>query len=74
MFVADWSLNEFILGSYSSVPVGQTGKNWNKELEALRRPLGKVLFFGGEAMQGDDNGFVHSAYLDGVSVGKTMLN
>ena len=62
MVRTQWASDPFAGGSYSYVPVGATGE----EYDALAEPVGSRLFFAGEATSRDYHATVHGAYLSGL--------
>ncbi len=57
-----WGRDEFSLGSYSYLPVGALGS----EFDVLRCPVGDRLFFAGEATHRVFPGAVHGAVLSAI--------
>lgn len=57
-----WASDPFTLGSYSTMPVGSKGS----DRTILAEPVGKRLFFAGEATSQDYPATVHGAFLSGV--------
>lgn len=60
--VTRWGADPFARGSYSYLPVGAT----RRDRIQLARPVGKTLFFAGEATHADDPSTVHGAYWSGL--------
>jgi monoamine oxidase len=56
-----WAQDPFSLGSYSYVPVGASGNDY----DILSQPVGNKLFFAGEATSRQWPGMTHGAYLSG---------
>jgi monoamine oxidase len=67
--VQDWQNDPYARGGYSYVTVGGQGAR-----EILRRPLGKTLFFAGEATDPDEAGTVAGALRSGVRAARELLN
>jgi monoamine oxidase len=67
--ITRWATDPFSLGSYSYNPVGAVPK-MRQELAA---PVGKSLFFAGEASNKDYFGTAHGAYLSGLRAAKEIL-
>ncbi|BAZ46832.1 putative flavin-containing amine oxidase [Chondrocystis sp. NIES-4102] len=67
--ITRWASEPFSLGSYSYNAVGATPKTRRD----LAMPLGKLLFFAGEACSQDYFGTAHGAYLSGLRVAKEVL-
>lgn len=67
--ITRWATDPFSLGSYSYNPVGAVPK-MRQELAA---PLGKSVFFAGEASNEDYFGTAHGAYLSGLRAAKEIL-
>lgn len=57
-----WSQNPFSYGSYSYIPVGASGDDY----EALAKPESNRLFFAGEATSSIYPATTHGAYLSGI--------
>ena len=57
-----WASDPFTLGSYSTMPVGSKGS----DRTILAEPVGKRLFFAGEATSQDYPATVHGAFLSGI--------
>jgi monoamine oxidase len=66
--VQDWQADPYSRGGYSYVLVGGQGAR-----EALRRPLGKTLFFAGEATDADEAGTVAGALRSGLRAAHEVL-
>lgn len=64
-----WSLDPFVNGSYSFVPVGGTVA----DRVALSQPLEKRIYFAGEATTDRYFGTVHGAWLSGLRAAKQAL-
>lgn len=60
--VTRWANDAFSHGSYSHLAVGAEGTDY----EALSEPVGKALFFAGEATNRKYPATVHGAYLSGI--------
>ncbi|MDX2254984.1 MAG: FAD-dependent oxidoreductase [Pseudanabaenaceae cyanobacterium bins.39] len=67
--ITRWASDPFSLGSYSYNPVGAVPK-MRQELAA---PLGKSIFFAGEASSEDYFGTTHGAYLSGLRAAQEIL-
>lgn len=67
--VSRWGADPLAGGSYSVRTVGAVPKDH----EALAKPIGKQLFFAGEATHADYNATVHGAYLSGVRAAREVL-
>lgn len=67
--ITRWASDPFSLGSYSYNPVGVVPK-MRQELAA---PLGKSVFFAGEASNEDYFGTAHGAYLSGLRAAQEIL-
>jgi monoamine oxidase len=67
--ITRWATDPFALGSYSYNAIGAT-PNMRKVLAA---PLGKKLFFAGEASHIDFFGTAHGAYLSGLRAVEDIL-
>ncbi len=67
--ITRWASDPFSLGSYSYNPVGAVPK-MRQELAA---PLGKSVFFAGEASNEDYFGTAHGAYLSGLRAAQEIL-
>jgi len=67
--ITRWATDPFSLGSYSYNPVGAVPR-MRRELAA---PLGKSVFFAGEASNEDYFGTAHGAYLSGLRAAKEIL-
>lgn len=65
-YITRWQKDPFAFGSYSSIPPGGTGKDY----EELAKPLAKRLFFAGEATYRAQPGTVQGAYLSGLRAAK----
>lgn len=59
--ITRWAADPFTLGSYSFLPPGATPD----DRATLAEPVGRVLFFAGEATSVDYPATVHGAYLSG---------
>ncbi|MGQ0805350.1 MAG: FAD-dependent oxidoreductase [Actinomycetota bacterium] len=59
--ITRWAADPFALGSYSFLPPGATPD----DRATLAEPVGRVLFFAGEATSVDYPATVHGAYLSG---------
>lgn len=67
--ITRWASDPFALGSYSYNPVGATPTM----RKALAAPLGKSVFFAGEASEPNYFGTAHGAYLSGLRAAKDIL-
>ncbi len=68
--ITRWATDPFSLGSYSYNPVGAVPR-MRQELAA---PLGRSVFFAGEASNQDYFGTAHGAYLSGLHAAKEILS
>lgn len=68
MLRTSWSQDPFSLGSYSYIPVGAT----MEDRETLAAPVGKRLFFAGEATSTQYPATVHGALLSGLQAAKDI--
>jgi monoamine oxidase len=66
--VFDWRRDEYARGAYSWVPVGQL-----KQRQELAAPVGKQLFFAGEATSSEMSGTVHGALESGFRAAGEVL-
>jgi monoamine oxidase len=57
-------------GSYSYIPVGVSPA----DRQTLAQPVGRRLFFAGEATSGEYPATVHGAYLSGVREAKRIAD
>lgn len=64
-----WSSDPFTYGSYSFIPVGGRGEDY----EVLAQPVGDRLLFAGEATNRVHPGTVHGAYLSGIREAERIL-
>ena len=60
--ITRWAADAFAYGSYSHIPFGASGDDY----DALSEPVGDQLFFAGEATSRTYPATVHGAYLSGV--------
>ncbi len=60
--VTRWGSDRFAYGSYSFIPVGASGEDY----DILATPVGEGLFFAGEATNREHPGTVHGALLSGI--------
>lgn len=67
--VTRWASDPFAWGSYSFIPVGASGSDY----EILAEPVGERLFFAGEATNRQHPGTVHGALLSGVRAAKQVM-
>ncbi len=67
--ITRWASDPFALGSYSYNPVGAKPRMRNE----LAEPLGKRLFFAGEASEKDYFSTAHGAYLSGLRAAQEMM-
>lgn len=67
--ITRWATDPFALGSYSYNAVGSTPTM----RQVLATPLGKKLFFAGEASHVDFFGTAHGAYLSGLRAAQEIL-
>jgi monoamine oxidase len=66
--ISRWATDPFSQGSYSFNALGSTPKM----RKVLAAPIGRVLYFAGEATEGDYFGTAHGAYLSGLRVAKEI--
>jgi monoamine oxidase len=59
--ITRWANDPFTLGSYSSIPTGASGKDY----DTLAAPVGDRVFFAGEATSRTYPATVHGAFLSG---------
>jgi monoamine oxidase len=64
-----WSRQPFIGGAYAVVPLGADGA-----MEALAAPVGRTLYFAGEATNPEHAGTVHGAFESGVRAATQVLS
>lgn len=64
-----WASDPFAYGSYSFIPVGASGTDY----EALAQPVGATLFFAGEATNRAFPSTVHGAYLSGQRAAQEIV-
>jgi monoamine oxidase len=64
----DWTHDAHTLGAYSYVGVGGSAAP-----SALARPIGRTLFFAGEATDAESGGTVESALASGVRAARQIL-
>ncbi|MFI4937327.1 MAG: FAD-dependent oxidoreductase [Candidatus Berkiellales bacterium] len=62
MLRTKWAMDPFSFGSYSYIPVGASGNDY----DILAEPLENKLFFAGEATHRQFPGMTHGAYLSGL--------
>ena len=67
--VTRWASDTFTRGSYSYIPPGAKGTDY----DILAEPVGKSLFFAGEATQRNHYGTVHGAFLSGVRAARAII-
>ncbi len=67
--ITRWASDPFSLGSYSYNPIGAVPKI----RQQLAAPLGKSVFFAGEASHKDYFGTAHGAYLSGLRAAQEIL-
>ncbi len=67
--VTRWGRDPFAFGSYSHIPPGASGKDY----DALAAPVAKRLFFAGEATSRKYPATVHGAYLSGQRAAGEIL-
>jgi len=60
--VTNWGADPFSRGAYSTVPLGAT----SAMLDVLAQPVGRTLYFAGEATERQHQATVHGAYLSGL--------
>jgi monoamine oxidase len=68
--ITRWASDPFALGSYSYVPVGASGDDY----QALERPVADRLFFAGEATIRPHPATVHGALLSGLREAERIDN
>lgn len=64
-----WASDQFAGGSYSFNPLGITAKT----RQDLAQPVGRTLFFAGEAAEPEYFGTAHGAYLSGLNAAQQVL-
>jgi monoamine oxidase len=64
-----WASDPFAGGSYSFTPPGASGKDY----AVLGEPVGKRLYFAGEATNRDYPATVHGAFLSGERAARTLI-
>lgn len=64
-----WSADPFACGSYSFIPVGASGNDY----EILAEPIGERLFFAGEATNRKHPSTVHGAFLSGLRAAQEAI-
>ncbi|KAK4512289.1 NifU-like protein 5, mitochondrial [Mucor velutinosus] len=69
ILIPRWHQHPLFRGSYSNWPIGALKKHHLN----MRAPLENRLWFAGEATSSATYGFVHSAWLEGESVAKSIL-
>lgn len=69
ILISRWRSDPFALGSYSHIPVGATGKDYDLLAEPLEH---KRLLFAGEATMRQYPATVHGAYLSGIREAKRI--
>lgn len=67
--LTDWGQDPFAYGSYSYLPIGTKGKDYDR----LAKPVDDCLFFAGEATSRAYPATVHGAYLSGIREAKRIL-
>lgn len=67
--ITRWASDPFALGSYSFNPVGTRANS----RQVLAQPVGKRLYFAGEATEPDYFSTAHGAYLSGLRAAQEML-
>jgi monoamine oxidase len=65
-----WSHDIFSYGSYSYIPTGASGDDY----EAIAKPVLDRLFFAGEATSSKHAATTHGAYLSGIREAEKILN
>jgi monoamine oxidase len=68
--ITRWSKDPFSHGAYSFPVIGSP----RSDITALAAPVGKRLFFAGEATYADYPGTVHGAYLSGIREAQRILS
>ena len=68
--ITRWLSDPFAYGSYSYRAVDAT----SEDHDALAAPVGKRLFFAGEATSRDNSATVHGAYLSGLAAASQLLS
>lgn len=68
--ITRWGRDPFARGSYSYIPVGASGADYDR----LAEPIGGCLFFAGEATSRLYPATVHGAYLSGVREAHRVLS
>lgn len=69
VLVSRWASDEFALGSYSHIPVGATGADY----DVLAEPVGERLYFAGEATNRSHPATTHGAFLSGIREAERLL-
>jgi len=64
-----WSIDPFSYGSYSHIPVGATGNDYN----VMANPASDRLFFAGEATHSKYPSTTHGAYLSGIREAERII-
>ena len=67
-FTTRWGQDPFSHGSYSYIPIGASGKDY----EIIARPVADRLFFAGEATSLKHPATTHGAYLSGIREAKRI--
>lgn len=67
--ITRWSQDPFTYGSYSYIPVGASGQDY----DVLAEPIENCVFFAGEATDRKHFSTVHGAYLSGIREANRIL-
>lgn len=68
--ITRWQHDPFSYGSYSYLPVGSSGVDY----QAMAEPVAGCLFFAGEASHQQYPGTTHGAYLSGMREAERIIN
>lgn len=69
ILIPKWSHDRFYKGTYSNWPIGVTVQDFYE----IKAPVGPV-YFTGEHVSQEHNGYVHGAYLEGINTGNMVLD
>jgi len=69
VIVSRWSQDPFAFGSYSYMPVGSSGRDY----EVMSEPIQNRIFFAGEATIPEYFGSAHGAFISGKRAAKLIL-
>jgi monoamine oxidase len=67
--ITRWGKDPFSFGSYSAFAVGSTPR----DVRRLARPIGRKVFFAGEATERRYAGTVHGAYFSGLRAARQVM-